>query len=87
VNTYNKIINRIEKESAQANREITKIIKQEFEQVSLVTERIEEIKKSLKYHLFFTFWVNWWSEPLAPVVVRRIGFAPDSPRRHKTFII
>ena len=46
----NKIINRIEKESAQANREITKIIKQEFEQVSLVTERIEEIKKSLKYH-------------------------------------
>ena len=42
----NKIINRIEKESAQANREITKIIKQEFEQVSLVTERIEEIKKS-----------------------------------------
>ena len=50
MNTYNKIINRIEKESAQANREITKIIKQEFEQVSLVTERIEEIKKSLKYH-------------------------------------
>ena len=46
----NKIINRIEKESTQANREITKIIKQEFEQVSLVTERIEEIKKSLKYH-------------------------------------
>ena len=46
----NKKINRIEKESTQANREITKIIKQEFEQVSLVTERIEEIKKSLKYH-------------------------------------
>jgi transposase len=45
-----KILNRLEKESEKAEKEITKIIKLEFEQASLALKRIEEIQSKLKYH-------------------------------------
>jgi hypothetical protein len=38
------------KESEQVGKEITKIIKLEFEQASLALKRIEEIQSKLKYH-------------------------------------
>lgn len=45
-----KILDRLKKESEQVGKEITKIIKLEFEQASLALKRIEEIQSKLKYH-------------------------------------
>jgi transposase len=45
-----KIVNRIEKESKKAGKEISKIVKLEFEQSSLALKKIKEIQSKLKYH-------------------------------------
>ncbi len=45
-----KIVEKKEKEAAKAEKEINRIIKAEFEQLSLLTEKISRIKSSLKYH-------------------------------------
>ncbi len=45
-----KILDRLEKEAEKARKEINKIIKLEFEQVSLALTAIEQIQAKLKYH-------------------------------------
>jgi transposase len=45
-----KILDRLEKEAEKASKEITKITKLEFEQVSLALTEIERIQARLKYH-------------------------------------
>jgi transposase len=45
-----KILDRLEKEAEKARKEINKITKLEFEQVSLALTEIEQIQAKLKYH-------------------------------------